>query len=135
MPVIISPLNLVNMLNIDPEKIINSDKLVLVELLAQINETISEWEANATMVRQELLDRLEKENKDAELVGEYSLTKSKRVTFKTTLEEAQVLGAVKPAVDTTTLRKLYNKGIKIPNVEVTTYLSVRRLSQNENTGD
>lgn len=114
-----------------PEELEKASKEALVAHLEALNITNEQIMAEMVMIRFELLSRLEEEKKDGELVGEYSLTKTKRVNFKTSLEEAQELGAVKQAVDTGVLKKLYNKGIKVPGVEITTYLSVRRLSQDE----
>ena len=87
--------------------------------------------ASMVMIRTEILARLEEEKIDGCLVGEYSVTKATRINFKTTLEQAGELGAVKQAVDTEALRKLHNKGIKVPGTSITIYLSVRRISQDE----
>ena len=118
----------------EPTDLSTLSKQILVETLATRNMVLDEIEAELVMIRQELLHRLEEENKDGELIGEYSVTKAKRITFKTTLEQAQILGAVTTSVDKIVLRKLHNKGIKVPGVEITTYLSVRRLDQGEKDG-
>ena len=115
----------------NPEDLLNKDKESLIELLASRNEVYDQTMAEMVMIREEILTRLKEAKKDGELIGEYSVTKAKRVTFKTSMEEAEELGAIKKAVDSAILRKLHNKGIKVPGVKVTTYLSVRRLSQDE----
>jgi len=115
----------------NPEDLLTLSKEELVNKLQEFNLKEEETMASMVMIREEILHRLDDEKKDGELVGEYSLTKAKRVSFKTTLDQAQEFGAVKQAVDSGVLRKLYNKGIKIPGVEISTYLSVRRLAQEE----
>ena len=115
----------------NPEDLIKLSKEKLIEKLEAFNIKYDEAMQNMVMIRQEILTRLEEEKKDGELIGEYSVTKAKRVNFKTTLEQAQELGAIKQAVDTAVLRKLDSKGIKIPGKEITVYLSVRRISQDE----
>lgn len=112
-----------------PEELLTLSKQKLIDELDRLNTYQEEIVASLVMIRQELLDRLEEEKKDGELIGEFSVTKAKRVNFKTTLEQAQELGAIKQAVDTSALRKLYNKGIKVPGVSITTYLSIRRVDQ------
>ena len=115
----------------NPEDLLDLSKEELVNKLQEFNLQEEQVMASMVMIREELLNRLEDDKKDGELVGEFSITKAKRVSFKTTIEQAQEFGAVKQAVDSGVLRKLYNKGIKIPGVEITTYLSVRRLAQEE----
>ena len=115
----------------NPEDLQKDSKEVLIAMLQKFNDVYDEMMANMVMIREELLHRLEEEKIDGCLIGEYSVKRAKRVSFKTSLEEAEVLGAVKKAVDPDVLRKLRNKGIEIPGVQETTYLSVRRLEQNE----
>lgn len=115
----------------NPEDLIKLSKEKLVDKLQEFNLQEEQVMASMVMIRTELLTRLEEAKKDGEIVGEYSISKSKRVNFKTTIEQAQELGAIKQAIDTSILRKLHNKGINVPGVEITTYLSVRRLAQEE----
>jgi len=117
--------------DIQPEDLGKVTKLTLIDLLESRNIIYEQIMAEMVMIREELLHRLEEAKIDAERIGEYSVTKAKRVSFKTSLEEAEVLGAVKKSVDTDQLKKLHNKGIKVPGVQTTIYLSVRRLSQEE----
>ena len=114
-----------------PEDLLKLSKEELIEKLQVFNLEEEQVMASMVMIREEILARLEEEKKDGELIGEYSVTKAKRVNFKTSLEEAQEFGAVKQSVDTTVLKRLYDKGVKVPGVSITTYLSVRRLSQKE----
>lgn len=115
----------------NPEDILTLSKEELINKLEQFNLQEEEVMASMVMIREELLHRLEKSKKDGELIGEYSVTRAKRVNFETTLEQAEELGAIKQAVDSAILRKLHNKGIKVPGVKETFFLSVRRLSQGE----
>ena len=115
----------------NPEDLLTLSKEKLIEKLDEFNVANEETMACLVMIREELLNRLEEEKKDGERIGEYSVTKAKRISFKTSFEEAKDLGAVKEAVDTGKLRVLHNKGVKVPGTSITTYLSVRRLSQDE----
>lgn len=114
-----------------PDDLLKLSKENLIEKLQEFNLQEEQIMASLVMIREELLHRLEEEKKDGELIGEYSVTKASRISFKTTLEQALELGAVKQAVDSEALRKLHNKGIKVPGTSVTIYLSVRRLKQDE----
>ena len=117
--------------NMQPEDLLTLSKEKLIEKLDEFNVANEETMACLVMIREELLNRLEEEKKDGERIGEYSVTKAKRISFKTSFEEAKDLGAVKEAVDTGKLRVLHNKGVKVPGTSITVYLSVRRLSQSE----
>ena len=114
-----------------PTDLLKLSKEKLIDKLQEFNLQEEQVMASMVMIREELLARLTEEKKDGELIGEYSVTKATRINFKTTLEQAGELGAVKQAVDTEALRKLHNKGIKIPGTSITIYLSVRRISQDE----
>ena len=114
-----------------PEDLIKLSKEKLIDKLQAFNLEEEQIMASMVMIRTEILARLEEEKVDGCLVGEYSVTKASRINFKTTLEQAQELGAIKQAVDTDVLRKLHNKGIKVPGTSITIYLSVRRISQDE----
>lgn len=112
----------------NPEDLAKMDKEILIHALETTNTAYDEIMATLVMIREELMHRLNEEKKDGEVIGDYQISKRKRISFKTKLEEAEEFGAVKQAPDTKKLRALYNKGIKIPGVNVTEYLSVRRLS-------
>lgn len=114
----------------NPEDLLGFTKKQLIEELEKLNLVYDETMANLVMIREEILHRLKQEKKDGEIVGDYQLRKSVRVTFKTSLEEAEELGAVKKAVDTQQLKNLSAQGVKIPGMKKTVYLSVRKL-QNE----
>lgn len=115
----------------NPEELQKLSKERLVQILENNNIASDQLMAEMVIIREEILHRLEEEKKDGELIGEYSVTKAKRINFKTSLEEAEEFGAVKKAVDTAVLKKLHDKGVKVPGVNITIYLSVRRLKQEE----
>lgn len=115
----------------NPEDLQKLSKEKLVEKLREFNLQEEQVMASMVMIREELLHRLEEQKIDGELVGEFQIKKAERITFKTSLDEAKNFGAIKEAVDTSVLRKLHRKGIKIPGTNTTTYLSVRRISQEE----
>lgn len=113
----------------NPEDLLKFTKEELINKLEELNIANEDLMASMVMIREEVMARLDEEKKDGEIIGDFSVTKTKRVTFKTSIEQAEELGAVKKAVDTTKLKKLYDKGIKIPETNVTVYLSVRKLNQ------
>jgi len=115
----------------NPEDLLKWSKKKLVGELDRLNFVYDDTMRDLVMIRKEILARLEEEKKDGELINDISLRKNTRITFKTTLEQAKVFGATKEAVDTSVLRKLHLKGVKIPGVNISTYLSVRRISQAE----
>lgn len=112
----------------NPGDLIKITKEELIDRLERLNEAYDEAEAEMSAIRSELLERLGK--KDGEIIGEYSVKRAKRITFKTSLEEAKSLGAIKDAVDTEVLRNLHGKGVVVPGTNVTEYLSVRRINEN-----
>lgn len=118
-----------------PEDLLKLSKKKLVDKLQAFNLKYDDIFASMVMIREELLARLKEEKKDGELVGEFSISKATRITFKTTLEQAKELGAVieVPKVDTKALRKLHDSKVKVPGVDIKVYLSVRRISQDEET--
>lgn len=113
----------------NPEELLTKTKEELVQELSDRNIENEQRMAEMVMIREELLNRLEEEKIDGEIIGEYQIRKSKRVTFKTTVEQAKEFGAIKPAVDSSILRKIHNNGIEVPGYTETVYLSVRRLEQ------
>lgn len=115
----------------NPEELLTLSKEDLIKKLEEFNIANEEVMANLVMIREELMARLDDEKKDGELIGDYSVSKTKRVTFKTSVEQAEELGAVKKAVDTTKLKKLHDKGIEVPGTNITVYLSIRKLPQKE----
>ena len=112
----------------NPTELGSKSKKELVNRIELLNYKNDELVDEMSTIRFELLSRLEEEKKDGEVIGNYSVARTKRVTFKTTLEQAEELGAVKKAVDSSVLRGLHNKGIKVPGVSETTYLSMRKLT-------
>jgi uncharacterized protein YfeS len=116
-----------------PEDLLKLSKKKLVDKLQALNFEYDEKFTEMVMIREELLARLKEEKKDGELVGEFSIARATRITFKTTLEQAKELGAVVevPKVNTKALRKLHDSKVKVPGVDIKVYLSVRRISQSE----
>ena len=112
----------------EPQELNQKSKEALVNHLMLLNQKNDEFVDEMTAIRQELLGRLEDENKDGEIVGDYQLIKAKRTTFKVDLEKAKEYGAVKEAVDTAILSKLEKSGVEIPKTE-TTYLTIRPVKK------
>ncbi len=116
-----------------PEDLLTLSKEKLIDKLQALNLQEEQRMASMVMIREEILARFKEEKINGEVIGEFSVTKSQRITFKTTIEEAGELGAViqAPKINTKTLRQLHDSGAKVPGVQKKIYLSVRRLSQSE----
>ena len=111
----------------DPAAILEMSKKDLVELYANVLHNQEDIEATIKAIKDELVERMDT---NGEIVGNYSLVKAKRINFKIDLEKAKELGAVKPAIDNSVLKKLFDKGVKIPH-EVTSYLLIKAVSKKE----
>jgi hypothetical protein len=115
----------------DPAKLIEATKEELVELYSITNIIIEDFEAQAKAVKDELAGRMDT---NGEIIGNWSVVKAKRVNFDVTLEQAQELGAVKQAIDTSALKKLYDKGIEIAHT-ITEYIMIKPVTKSKNAED
>jgi hypothetical protein len=115
----------------DPAKLVEATKEELVELYAFTNQLIEDFEAQAKVVKDELAGRMDT---NGEIIGDYSVVKAKRVNFDVTLEQAQELGAVKQAIDTSALKKLYDKGIEIAHT-ITEYIMIKPVTKSKLVDD
>lgn len=112
----------------NPADILKLDKPGLVELYARTVEAQDELKAQGVAIKELLWDMLEG---DGEVIGDYSVTKTKRVYFtKTTLDQARELGAVKEDKDTRALKRLHDKGVAVPGASVTEGLLIRSVVKN-----
>lgn len=109
----------------DPAKIIKLSKKGLVRLYEITNHLLDDLEAQRKVVKDELMAKMDTHG---EVVGNYSLVKAKRVNFKVELEKAKELGCTKIAVDNSALKKLWNKGVKIPH-DITEYLLIKEIKK------
>lgn len=109
----------------DPADILKLDKPGLVELYARTIAAQDELKAQGVAVKEVLGSLLEG---DGEVIGDYSVTRTKRVYFtKTTLDQARELGAVCDAKDTKALKRLYDKGVEVPGASATEGLLIRSV--------
>lgn len=97
----------------------------LLEARALVDQQIEDIQALRSIISEELLNRLRNENLNGKVVGEYIISRVKRITFKTKLEDARSFGAVTEAVYTKRLKELYSMGVPIPDVSETEYLLVK----------
>lgn len=112
----------------NPADILKMSKEELVTLYANTLSEQEEVEATIKAVKDELTSRMDT---NGEIIGNYSITKANRINFKVTFDEAKELGAVKPAIDNTVLKQLYDKGIEIKH-EVTEYLLIKAVKNESN---
>ncbi len=112
----------------EPEKLPNATNEELVQAYIDAGIKEEELKAEKDAIKEELLARMKT---DAMMVGSYAVNKIKRVSFKTTIDDARNLGAVKEAVDTDVLKKLYQNGVDVPGSAVTVYIQVREVTKKE----
>lgn len=100
----------------------------LIELYKSLNNIVEEFEKNMQAIKTELASRM---TTNSEVIGNFSVTKATRVSFKTKLEEAKELGAVivEESVDTKKLKTLYEAGVTIPGVQETEYLTIKNIEK------
>lgn len=117
----------------DPAEILEMSLEDLVTLYVDTREQEEDIAAQKTAVKQEIIERLKKAKLDGTQVGNYAVTKFKMITFATTLEDAKKYGAVKTEEkpDTTILRKLFDKGEKIPGANEREELRVKEIEPAE----
>lgn len=117
-------------MNIDEQTLteISEEKLVgMAEKLLSEKDNI---ESAISVIRTELLERLKAQKIDGKRVGKYALAIQKRTTFSDVpLSFAKEVGAVTEAVDTSKLRELFAKGVKVPSAKTTEFLSMREINE------
>lgn len=86
-------------------------------------------EAAISVIKDEMIQRLDSEKVKGKVVGEYTVTKVTRVNFKPTIEQARELAATKTveSIDTQALKRLHDQGIEIPNTTTTSFVMVKIL--------
>ena len=118
---------------LDPSRVEELSKEELTEAYLQVRETISDLNAQQTVITGILIDKIEGAG---EVIGNNTVSKAKRISwfpdFKTKekLEKARELGAIKEAVDSSALKKLFEKGVDVPH-NVTEYLLIKPIQTEE----
>ena len=107
----------------------NMDTLLEAYLKAQhLHEEI---EASMTVIKDEMVNRLDAENVKGKIVGDYSVSKVTRLNFRPTIDQARELAATKTveSIDTQALKRLHDSGVEIPNTTTTTFVMVKAVEQ------
>ena len=112
----------------DPAKLQTATNEELVQLYAQTSQIIEDLEAQSKAIKDELAPRIKA---NGVVICDYSVVKSKRISWQITLEKAKELGAVKEAINNEILKKLMSKGVEIPHT-VTNYLLIRPVKHDDN---
>lgn len=101
----------------------------LIEQREQMLQAIEDIKAGVSVFNEEILARLASEKLNGMIVGEHTISKVKRISFSTKIEEARELGATKTkeVLDEVLLKKMYNAGAEIPGVRVTEYIMVKDI--------
>ena len=119
--------------SIDPAEIGKLTKAELVEAYLQTRQQAEDVYAQQSAIKDLLLEKIEG---GGEVVGGYTVSIAERTSFfpgvkpKEKLEKARELGAVKDAVDTAKLKRMWNKGAEIPH-SVTKYPVVKEIIQED----
>lgn len=101
----------------------------LVTRVIELQSTIEDSEAEIQVTKDEIRDRLAEMKVDGTKVGDYLVKTITRPVFTSVLlSEAEQLGAIKKAVDLAMLAKLHKKGVKINNVKIVQYVSIKEVS-------
>jgi hypothetical protein len=121
--------NILDQIIIDPVGIEDWSKEKLVEAYAMTCEVMESLTTQKDSLRDLLLDKIQG---DGEIIGDHAVTKAKRFSWfpgmkpKEKLEKAKEYGAVMEAVDTSTLKKLYLKGVDVPHA-ISQYVLVKYI--------
>lgn len=94
-----------------------------------LNGVIENLEAEKKILSDEFLYRLNEEKISGKVVGNWSISKSTRYSFDTTVDQAKELGAAeqKWVIDTATLKQLVQKGTQVPGTKKIEYVNVREV--------
>lgn len=92
-----------------------------------------ELDAAISVIKDEMILRLDAEHVKGKVVADYSISKVTRLNFKPSLEQARELAATKTveSIDTQALKRLHDSGVQIPNTTTTTFVMVRRIEPSE----
>ncbi len=107
------------------------DMSELLQRYLEGQHLIEELEAAMSVIKEEMITRLDAEHVKGKVVGDYQVTKVTRVNFRPTLDQARELAATKTVeqIDTQALKRLYDQGADIPNTSVTTFVMVKPVEQ------
>lgn len=120
------------MAQFDPTKITELSTEELCEQYENLKFQVEELDAEQKVLRDEIYSRMKE---DAEVHGDFGVTKVEKLSWNAVkVEQAKEFGAVKEAVDTTKLTKLYKAGAKLPfTPSVISYPLIKRVDQPEGT--
>lgn len=127
-------MNILAQLEKNPEKIGQMTPEDLTLAYVQLRDREDEIAATKLTLKTELISRLRDVMKvDGAPLAGYAVTTYSIVSFKTKVEDAEKLGAIKieKKVDTTILRKLYDAGRPVPDVTVRQELRVTEIKEDD----
>lgn len=109
----------------DPSELLSLSKEELVKAYSLTCDVLDELDNQRKAIKDLLADKIKG---NGEIVGEYAVTKVKRVNFKMKLDKAKELGATKESIDTRALKELFNRGVEIPHT-TTEYLLIKEVQK------
>lgn len=119
------------MTNLDPQVIADMSKADILKVILRTNEIIEELTQEVVGLKSELYERI---NPDGEVIENYALSRSERINVAQVPEGiAEEYGALKTVttkkVDSAVVKALLKKGIELPGVSITQFLSMRNLER------
>lgn len=117
----------------DPADILKMTDEQIVEALMASREAQEEAKAEEVMLKEVLIEKMEKKKQDGFVAGHWGVTKFKMVRFTTTIEDARKFGATKTEekVDTTLLGKIYKSGTEVPGATESTQIRITEIKAKE----
>lgn len=120
---------------LDPNEVQNMETLELLKTKEMLESVIETAETDILGIKNEIMERLKAKNLKSDKVDKWLLTRYTETRFKTTLEEARELGAVKTEekVDTNILKRILKAGATIPGTMESERLRIAVVEENEST--
>jgi hypothetical protein len=99
-----------------------------VRAYKELGKKIEELEAQKKAIVDQILHILPKETKNVQ-IAEYQVKRISRLSIKTSLENAKLLGAVKTqeVIDRAKIKDLYEQGLSVPDVTEIQFIQVYTL--------
>ncbi len=113
------------------EQLQQADIANLLNNYLQIGQQIEDLTASLSVIKDEMIARLDAESVKGKIVGDYSVTKVTRFNFRPTIEQARELAATKTVeqIDSQALKRLHDQGVEIPNTTTTSFVMVKPVEK------
>lgn len=103
----------------------------LLEQREKLVHMRDEIDASLKVISEELVIYLDEQKLKGTIIGDWTVSKATRLSFKTPLDWASQHGATKLAVDNSKLKALYQKGVEVPEVNITNYVLIKQVDKSD----